>query len=57
MEVSRLISGPLSRAWLLVLGKGIRTSAQTDLESLARRGGVDPLPGVTQNPRSPGHRT
>ncbi len=36
VAVTVSISGPLSRAWLLVLGKGIRTSAQPDLESLAR---------------------
>jgi hypothetical protein len=36
VDVTVSISGPLARAWMLVLGKGIRTSAQADLEALAR---------------------
>ncbi len=30
------MSGPLGRLWLLVLGSGIRSSAQADLDALAQ---------------------
>ena len=30
------MTGPLARLWLLVLGSGLRRSAQGDLDALAR---------------------
>jgi hypothetical protein len=36
ISVETTLSGPLARAWKLVLGKGIRASMQPDLERLAQ---------------------
>jgi hypothetical protein len=36
VDVDVMMSGPLARFWALVLGKGFRTTAQADLDRLAR---------------------
>jgi hypothetical protein len=36
VTVTATLDGPLARVWQLMLGKGIRASAQPDLERLAR---------------------
>ena len=36
VTVRTTLSGPLARLWLLILGKGLRASAQSDLDGLAR---------------------
>ena len=36
VDVRYTMTGPLARIWALILGKGLSTSAQPDLESLAR---------------------
>jgi hypothetical protein len=34
IDVTTTLSGPLSRLWMLILGRGLRDSAQTDLDRL-----------------------
>jgi hypothetical protein len=35
VDVRITLAGPLARVWMVILGKGLRTSVQADLERLA----------------------
>jgi len=55
VDVTITISGPLSRLWAAIMGKGFRKSAQPDLERLVARV-TAPVAGTLDERADPVHR-